>query len=188
MPTTRRLRTRSRRETIDPTHWAILADEPPLTDANRFIALDAESYDVMRSLWEDYRGGILADWIKTKPGTRPAMWWRYDAPRLAPAQLGRWSRTVLAPRLIETRLKLCGEGKPLHEALNYAPSHHYGIPAWFGDPENPPVFETQHAYLKRHALLLPAEHRKIAEPFPHPLRIEVAPRWCPSSREASGGR
>lgn len=67
------------------------------------------------------------------------MWWRYDAPRLDPAQPGRWSRTMLAPRLIETRLKLCGEEKPLHEALNYAPSHHYGTPAWFGDPDNPRV-------------------------------------------------
>jgi hypothetical protein len=62
--------------------------------------------------------------------------------------------------------------KPLHEALNYAPSHDYGIPAWFGDPDNPPVFESQHAYLKRHGLLLPAERRSVTEPYPHPLRIE----------------
>jgi hypothetical protein len=177
MPTTRRLRTRSRREAIDPAHWAILTDAPLPADANPFTALDAESYDVMRLLWEDYRAGILADWIKTRPGTRPAMWWRYDAPRLDPSQLGRWSRTVVAPRLIETRRKLRGDGKPLHEALNYAPSHDYGIPAWFGDPDNPPVFESQHAYLRRHGLLLPAERRPVAEPFPHPLRIEGGRRW-----------
>ncbi|GAB2582498.1 hypothetical protein GCM10027066_24880 [Dyella jejuensis] len=120
---------------------------------------------------------VAADWIKTKPGTRPAMWWRYDAPRLDPAQLGRWSRTVLAPRLIETRRKLSGEGMPLHEALNYAPSHHYGIPAWFGDPDNPPAFESQRAYLKRHSLPLPAERRQVPEPVRYPLRIEVATRW-----------
>lgn len=177
MPTTRRLRTRTRRETIDPTHWAILTDTLSPTDANPFTALDAESYDVMRLLWEDHRAGILADWIKTKPGTRPVMWWRYDAPRLDPEKLGRWSRTVVAPRLIETRRKLRGEGKPLHEALAYAPAHHYGIPDWFGDPDNPPEFETQRAYLKRHGLLLPAERRKIVEPCPHPLHIETAGRW-----------
>lgn len=177
MPTTRRLRTRSRREAIDPAHWAILTDTPLPADANPFTALDAESYDVMRLLWEDYRAGILADWIKTKPGTRPAMWWRYDAPRLDPSQLGRWSRTVVAPRLIETRRKLRGEGMPLHEALNYAPSHDYGIPAWFGDPDNPPAFESQRAYLKCHGLLLPAERRQVPEPVRYPLRIEAATRW-----------
>jgi len=61
--------------------------------------------------------------------------------------------------------------------LAYAPAHHYGIPVWFGDPDNPPEFETQRTYLKRHGLLLPAERRKIAEPYPHPLRIEGSAGW-----------
>jgi len=61
--------------------------------------------------------------------------------------------------------------------LAYAPAHHYGIPAWFGDPENPPIFESQHAYLKRHSLLLPAERRPVSELFPHPLRIEGSAGW-----------
>jgi len=177
MPTTRRYRTRPRNKGIDPAHWAILTDALLPADANPFIALDAESYDVMRLLWEDHRAGILADWIQTKPGTRPAMWWRYDAPRLDPEKLGRWSRTVVAPRLIETRRLLLGNGQPLHEVLNYAPAHHYGIPTWFGNPNEPPVFETQRTYLKRHSLLLPAERRSIPEPFPHPLRIEPAECW-----------
>ncbi|URL57015.1 hypothetical protein IM816_10095 [Luteibacter flocculans] len=56
-------------------------------------------------------------------------------------------------------------------------THHYGIPAWCGDPDNPPEFETQRAYLKRHGLLLPEERRKIDEPFLHPLRIEAATKW-----------
>ena len=81
----------------------------------------------------------------------------------------------MAPRLIELRRKLRGDGQPLHEVLAYAPTHHYGIPAWFGDPDNPPVFESQHVYLKRHGLLLPAELRKIAEPYLHPQRIEPTP-------------
>lgn len=177
MPTTRRLRTRSLRESIDPARWAILADEPLPPDINRFVVLDREHYNDLLPYWLEHRRTILTNWIKTKPGTRPAMWWRYDAPRLDPAELGRWSRTVLAPRLIETRRKLCGEGKPLHEALNYAPSHHYGIPAWFGDPDQPPAFESQRVYLKRHGLLLPAERRQIPEPVRYPLHIEAATRW-----------
>ena len=177
MPTNRRYRARTRREVIDPELWAILIDEQLSDDEDRFVLLNRGDYNELLPYWLEYRRVILAEWIKTKPGTRPAMWWRYDAPRLDPEQLGRWSRTVLAPRLIQTRRKLRGEGRPLHEALNYAPAHHYGIPAWFGDPGNPPVFESQHAYLKRHGLLLKAERRKITEPFPYPLRIVQSAVW-----------
>jgi hypothetical protein len=177
MPTTRRLRTRARRAEIDPVLWAALNDEPLPADGNPFTALDIADYDAMRPLWLEHRAAILAHWIQTKPGTRPAMWWRYDAPRLAPALLGRWAHTVYAPRLIETRRKLRGNGKPLHEALLIAPAHDYGIPVWFGDPDNPAVFESQHAYLKRHGLLHPAERRAVGERFPYPLRVEPAARW-----------
>lgn len=177
MPTNRRYRARTRREVIDPELWAALTDEQSSDGVEGFVLLDREGYNDLLPYWLEHRRAIITDWIKTKQGTRPAMWWRYEAPRLDPEQLGRWSRTVLAPRLIQTRRKLRGEGKPLHEALNFAPAHHYGIPAWFGDPDNPPVFESQHAYLKRHGLLLPAERRKIAEPYPHPLRIERAMQW-----------
>ena len=181
MPTTRRLRTRARRELIDPTRWAILTDTELPVDVNRFILLDRDDYQAMLPLWTEFRSRILAEWIKTKPGTRPAMWWRYDSPRFSsenlPEPLRRWSRTVLADRLIQPRWKLRGEGKPLHAERAYVPRYHYGIPAWLGDPDNPPVFETQRVYLKRHGLLLPAERGRFAEPYPHPLHIEPATRW-----------
>lgn len=182
MPTNRRLRTRALRAEIDPVLWAALNDEPPPADGNPIVALDISNYDAMEPLWREHRAAILARWIHAKPGTRPAMWWRYDAPRLAPELLGRWARTVYAPRLIETRRLLRGNGKPLHEALLIAPAHDYGIPVWFGDPDSPPLFEPQHAYLMRQGLLRPAERRAVAEPFPHPLRIEPAKRWGRGSK------
>lgn len=162
MPTNRHLRTRTRREAIDPALWAILTDAPLPADANPILVMEGRSYTYMRPLWDEHRAGILADWIKAHPGARPAMWWVFDAPRLAPDKLGRWAGTMYGPRMIETRRKLRGDGRPLHETLNYAPAYHYGIPAWLGDPGNPPEFETQHAYLKRHGLLLPAERNKVA--------------------------
>lgn len=177
MPTNRRYRVRARNDALDPVRWAMLNDMLPPDDSNRFLWLDREHYNALLPYWQEHRKTILADWIKTKPGTRTSMWWRYDAPRLATENLGRWSRTVMATRMIELRRLLRGEGQPLHEVLNYAPVHHYGIPAWFGDPDNPPKFETQRAYLKRHSLLLPAEKRSIAEPYPHPLRIQPVARW-----------
>lgn len=45
MPTTRRLRTRSRREAIDPTRRAILTDDLPPANADRFALLERESYN-----------------------------------------------------------------------------------------------------------------------------------------------
>ena len=30
--------------------------------------------------WNEVGAGILAAWIRSKPGTRPRMWWRLDAP------------------------------------------------------------------------------------------------------------
>jgi hypothetical protein len=60
---------------------------------------------------------------------------------------------MLAPRLIKPRRKLRGDGWALHEVLNYESTHHYGVPAWYFDANNLPVFETQHTYLMRDKLL-----------------------------------
>lgn len=159
MPTNRRYRTRVHRQTIDPAHWAILTDAPLPADANPFFVMDRNYDPVMRPLWEAHSAAILADWIAAHPGTRPSCWWRYEAPR--------------AGSSIEPRRLLRGEGKPLHEVRNVAPSYTYGIPVWCGDPANPPLFETQHAYLKRHGLLIPGERQLRSEPQPHPARIEL---------------
>lgn len=58
MPTTRRLRTRSLRESIDPTRWAILADEPLSPDVNRFVLLDREHYNDLLPYWLEHRRAI----------------------------------------------------------------------------------------------------------------------------------
>jgi len=158
MPTNRRYRTRVRHAPIDPVHWAILTDAPLPADANPFLAMDRNFEPALRPLWKIQGPAILIDWIAAHPGTRPACWWLYDAPR--------------AGSTIDPRQCLFGEGRPLHEVLNVAPSYAYGIPVWCGDPDAPPIFETQHAYLKRHGLLEPGERKPRSEPHPFPARIE----------------
>jgi hypothetical protein len=172
MGTKRRRLLRYARPPTDPAVWAWLTDAEPPTGSNPF-ALMALRDDDLRELWHEHRERILADHIDVHPGTRPAAWWLWDAPRALPVTLGRFYGTTFAPAMVEPRCLLRGSGCPLHEAAAFAPSYAYGIPAWCGDPDEPPEFETQAAYLKRHGLLLPAERRaRPVEPHPYPLHIE----------------
>ena len=172
MPSNRRYRVRVYQAPTDLVHWAMLSDTPIPTDANPFTLIQGRKYNFMRDLWNEHRETILASWVLTNPGTRPSMWWRYDAPRASAATAGKFAGTPTGERMIEPRALLTGEGKPLHEASNHGPAYWYGIPTWCGSLDAPPTFETQHAYLKRHGLLQPGEHKPRTEPFPQPRRLE----------------
>ncbi len=160
------------RAPIDPVMWAILSDTPLPAGANPFTLIMGGRDATMRPLWGQYRASILAQWIESKPGTRPALWWKYDSPRASTARAGRFAGTKTGERMPEPRQLLSGSGVPLHEATAYAPAYRYGIPNWCGDPDAPPVFESQHAYLKRHGLLEPGERKPRTEPHPHSQRLE----------------
>lgn len=84
---------------------------------------------------------------------------------VAPGQPGGQKRSLNGPDTLDPTLEV-NLTFPLQAMLRrdaaprgaeLPPSHHYGIPAWFGDPDNPPALESQRAYLKHHGLLLPAE-------------------------------
>jgi hypothetical protein len=116
------------------------------------------SPEEIRREWERHRDAILQDWSRERPGRRPALWWELE---------GR-----------ESRRRLGGAGVPAFETLAYAPAFDYGIPrSWideslveyFGvavcgppiDPGDPPVFESQAEYLRRHGALLPGETDRL---------------------------
>jgi hypothetical protein len=90
--------------------------------------------------WGELREGILAEWIAARPGTRPSAWWRYDSPQSSDG----------AP---QQRRVLSGAGHPACAESGF------GLPlCWIGfSAENPPVFESESMYLKRHKLLSPGE-------------------------------
>lgn len=92
----------------------------------------------------------------------PFAWWLFDAP--------------------EPRRRTGGMGTPKHEVLAYRPSYSWGMPdywieAWeityysnrksetfqaeAYDPNDPPTFESDAAYLGRHGLLTAAERRRL---------------------------
>ena len=131
--------------------------------------------------WDLAGESLLAEWIETRPGTRPPGWWKYDAPA-------------------EVRNRVSGTGTPAHEVLAYAAHFDRGVPVawvedwmveWYNgrardvdgkligsgysegdfphvayDPDDPPRFESEPTFLRRLELLLPGELERIpAEAF-----------------------
>lgn len=161
MTTTKR-RSRRQRLEVDPAIMRMLRDEPADEDDFRW----QYTKETIAQAWREHGDRITEEWAAQYPGTRPSMWWRYDAPRAQDA--GRHAGWYYVGEMIEPRRQLTGGGQPLCEALAYGPHYHYGIPDWFGD--RAATFETQAAYLRRHSLLFDDE----GEPIPEP---HVAPRW-----------
>lgn len=135
-------------------------------------------------LWNAIKDELLPEWIESKPGTRPSWWWAFDAPPMSvdDVERGGWISCESAIDLKEPRQRLGGTGNADFEALNVVPFWHCGIPTrfldaeevrvfrahinpkFFGvplDPNDPPRYEAQASYLKRHGLLLPGEERRL---------------------------
>ena len=134
MATNRKRVSRRREADIDPELLVWFLDATPRRPALVFFMQEGE----LQTAWNASREAVLAEWIQTRPGTRPTHWWLFDAPG--------------------QRLRIGGKGTPCHEALAYAPSYRLGIPAdWQFDPTDPPAYESQATFLKRHKLLLSGE-------------------------------
>ena len=143
--------------TISPTYWALLNDEPLPENFNKW-----EVFSGVAALWPQFRDDVLANWVSTRPGTRPSHWWAYDA--------------------TEPRQRLGGVGTPDFEALAYAPSYKLGIPEGYGDDfdaSDPPQFESEAAYLRRLKLFAPGEQKRLKkadfepETVPIPDNLEI---------------
>ena len=153
------------------------------------------SEEEVKKAWQKHRALILKDWIKRKPGTRPYMWWRFDAPRWQKSFNGAW----FDGKLPEPRQRIGGIGTPQYECLAVVPSFKFGIPyswvskfqedyhngrfkcndSWFQarydrdgrkegdfegvalDLDDPPTFESQASYIKRHNLLTKPEEKRL---------------------------
>lgn len=144
------------------SHFVWLTEGTPPPTLESFLVEPSE-------LWAQHGSAIVAAWARKHPGTRPHAWWPYDAPG--------------------PRQRLGGKGTPCHEALSaYTPEYVFGIPRhWVGrsmaasyrslkiaikcqafSEKNPPVYESQATYLKRHGLLA-AHEAELARFDPEPL-------------------
>jgi hypothetical protein len=95
-------------------------------------------------LWAAHAEDLIARWAEDHPGRRPWGWWRYAAPG--------------------PRRQLAGSGRPAPEP---AWREHGGLPALLDlDPDDPPVFESEPAALRRLDVFTREEARRLtAEAF-----------------------
>lgn len=124
--------------------------------------------------WEAHKPALMGEWIKKHPGTRPLSWWEYDAPR---EPVPGWNHKRFDSA---QRRRLGGTGTPSHEALSIAPHFSRGIPkSWIHQPqpEDPPIYESEAEYLRRHDLLTAEEKRALAS---------MPEAWEPEKVEING--
>lgn len=79
----------------------------------------------------------MAAWLKAFPGSRPAGWWLFDAPRWRRADLPERVQGLgdgPLSRFAEPRRRLGGVGDPVFEFLNFYPAFRFGVPVHFVDP------------------------------------------------------
>jgi len=94
-------------------------------------------------LWTRHRDVLLAEWVADHPGTRPAPWWRVEAPELREVRPGQ------------------------HIVVGRTSYFEGGIPIVFPEGEGELVYagelrvEGEAAYLKRLGLFLPGEEARV---------------------------
>jgi hypothetical protein len=80
----------------------------------------------LAALWNEHSERIVAEYVADYPGTRPARWWEYSAPRLS---LGTFPDCYYDGKLPEPRHRLGGIGTPASEVLACKPTFSFGLPA-----------------------------------------------------------
>lgn len=164
------------RHECPPNLWARINDAPLAEDAGRWAEFRYQFPDEHRLLgaWHKYGEEVLATWIKQHPGTRPSTWWRFDAPRVNGDFLDELRRHGFDDWVLahpQPRAVVGGTGTP-----GARPESSFGILRdwWTVDPSDPPLIESQAAYLKRHGLLVSGEARRLRssdfDPEPLPAR------------------
>ena len=109
----------------------------------------------MKAVWNAVKGGILAEFIKKNPCSRPYGFWLLDAPERRRKTGGSGDGWSLG-------MAIDSEGLPKYWQLDW-------------NKENPPTFESKAAYLDRHGLLSPME-KAYLEKHPRlldPERVEL---------------
>jgi len=167
--------TRNPKQEIEPwmMEYFLTGEEP----ADPWQARAFMAWKNPRKTWRAIRDEILPEWIRQNPGKRPFAWWIYDAPE----QRQRLGGTGTPCDEVLNETPFCAFGIPVSwvdawevEYYNGRAVDVHGEPigrqhkegSFSGvaiDPEDPPRYESQAAYLKRHGLLTPAEEKRLSD-------------------------
>jgi hypothetical protein len=148
-----------------------------------FFTSDEEQETILPQLREP----ILDEWIRRQPGTRPNFWWLQDAPEKCRRRLGgvgdpehehlntveRYRHglpTGFVTKWLEDYYN--GRARDIHGkriGTEYAEGHFAGRGL---DPDDPPVYESEAAYLRRHRLLTPDEERRLKPRDFEPVTVD----------------
>lgn len=167
------------------------------SDDNWFALL--KTPDFYRDFWLKHGAPVLQGWIAEHPGTPPLRWWQHQAPFCLADEPIVLAYPHLAPQLVgklgAPRRRLGGTGDEMYFLLGGVPRWIFGIPqGWVTaedkrwhpwkdrpctafDPGDPPLFESQAAYLDRHGLLRPAERKRLTEADFAPEAATLDNRW-----------
>jgi hypothetical protein len=164
-----RRRTDKRRAEVTDEHEAWLHSDDK---AAGFVQYAPD--DELAALWVAHADRIVAEHVNSYPGTRSHRWWQYDAPepRRRLGGIGTPASDVLAylpifryglpwiwiehwQVMYYSGLAVDIHGAPIGE--RYPTDSFKGVAI---DPNDPPRFESQAAYLKRHGLFLAGEQRR----------------------------
>jgi len=119
---------------------------------------------------------IIEAWVRERPGTRPRWWWRRYAPEPARRRLGGVgdpAHEFLAytesyqygiPSVFITRFDESyynGRATDIHGRQIGAEFREGQFKGKGINPDDPPRYESQPAFLDRHGLLKPAERRRL---------------------------
>lgn len=146
--------------------------------------------------WERIQDRVVDEWKVKRPGHRPRMWWTHNSagPRKRLGGTGdlmfkrgtSYERGI--PEVWLSPFQACYfrgmavdvNGQPLESVrLNapvFSPEEFHGVPP---DPADPPMYESEPAFLLRHKMLSDSERQLLTEyDFkPVPLPEEYWPTW-----------
>lgn len=164
MPVRRRGDKRRTEVTDEPEAWLHRDDK-----GSKFIQYAPA--EELAALWGTHSERIVAEHVSVYPGTRPARWWQYVVePRQRLGGIGTPASDVLAhvptfsfglPSVWFSQRQVkyytgVNHGGPI--GSRFPSSDFKGVSI---DPNDPPTFESQAAYLKRHGFLLGDEERRL---------------------------
>jgi hypothetical protein len=110
---------------------------------------------LLKADWEAVRDELLEAWIQREPGTRPWAWWRFEMPKDKRGQP-------------DYRRHVGGSGR------EGAFVQDFGIRGCFDcSATNPPLVESEAAYLQRHGLLVQGEERRLRAKDLRPVPLSV---------------